>query len=127
MDLEIMAQILLTLISVGASTLCAYLLYCLQERNKRREELEREREHEYREAQAKQESEYAALRKGVCAVLRDRIVQSAIYFRSQGYANAAQKDNINKMYAAYHALGGNGTATHALEDILDLPFEPDGR
>ena len=91
MNLEIMAQILLTLISVGASTLCAYLIYCLQERNKRREVLEREREHEYREAQAKQENEYAALRKGVCAVLRDRIVQSAIYFRSQGYANAAQK------------------------------------
>ncbi len=119
MDLEIVVQLLMTLISVGVSTLCAYLLWCLQERNKRREVLEREREYEYREAQAKQESEYA--------VLRDRIVQSAIYFRAQGYANAAQKDNINKMYAAYHALGGNGTATHALEDILDLPFEPDGR
>ena len=127
MNPEITMQILLTLVSVGASSLCAYLLYRLQMRDKRREALEKEREQEQRAARAKQESEYAALREGVCAVLRDRIVQSAINFHARGYANAAQKDNINKMYCAYHALGGNGIATHALEEIMDLPFEQNRR
>lgn len=120
------AQIILTLVSVGASSLCAYLLYCLQRRDKKREEAEKERERLEQEREAVREREYNALRMGVLAVLRDRIVQSAINFHARGYANAAQKDNINKMYCAYHALGGNGIATHALEEIMDLPFEKEG-
>ena len=127
MNPEITMQILLTLVSVGASSLCAYLLYRLQEQDKRRMEEARERERERQDALARQAREYDALRKGVLAVLRDRIVQSAIYFHVQGCANAAQKDNISKMYEAYHDLGGNGTATHALKEVLDLPFEKGGR
>ena len=140
MDLDVMTQILLTLVSVSTSTICAYLLYRLQEQDKRRMEEARERERERsemareearekerRELASKQEREYGALRKGVLAVLRDRIVQSAIHFHVQGCANAAQKDNISKMYEAYHDLGGNGTATHALKEVLDLPFEKEGR
>ena len=135
---EMTAQILLTLVSVGASTICAYLLYALQARDKRRAEEAKERERsemareearekERRELASKQAREYDALRKGVLAVLRDRIVQSAIHFHVQGCANVAQKDNISKMYEAYHDLGGNGTATHALKEVLDLPFEKEGR
>ena len=134
---EMTAQILLTLVSVGASTICAYLLYALQARDKRRAEEAKERERsemareearekERRELASKQEREYGALRKGVLAVLRDRIVQSAIHFHTQGYASAAQKDNLDRMYEAYHALGGNGTATHAMEDIMHLPFQKEG-
>ena len=127
MNPEITMQILLTLVSVGASSLCAYLLYRLQEQDKRRMEEARERERERQDALGRQAREYGALRNGVLAVLRDRIVQSAIYFHVQGCANAAQKDNISKMYEAYHDLGGNGTATHALKEVLDLPFEKGGR
>ena len=125
MNVEVMTQILLTLVSVSTSTICAYLLYALQARDKRRAEEAKERERQ--DALARQAREYDALRKGVLAVLRDRIVQSAIHFHVQGCANAAQKDNISKMYEAYHDLGGNGTATHALKEVLDLPFEKEGR
>ena len=127
MNVEVMTQILSTIVSVGASSLCAYLLYRLQEQDKRRMEEARARERERQDALGRQAREYGALRNGVLAVLRDRIVQSAIYFHVQGCANAAQKDNISKMYEAYHDLGGNGTATHALKEVLDLPFEKEGR
>ena len=126
MDLDVMAQILLTLVSVSASTICAYLLHRLQEQDKRRLEEARAQERERQDALARQAREYDALRKGVLAVLRDRIVQSAIHFHTQGYASAAQKDNLDRMYEAYHALGGNGTATHAMEDIMHLPFQKEG-
>ena len=127
MNVEVMTQILSTIVSVGASSLCAYLLYRLQEQDKRRMEEARARERERQDALGRQTREYGALRNGVLAVLRDRIVQSAIHFHVQGCANAAQKDNISKMYEAYHDLGGNGTATHALKEVLDLPFEKEGR
>ena len=124
---EMTAQIVLTLFSGGVSTLCAYLLYCLKEREKEREKAGEKRRAAWRAEEEARARKAKALEEGLCALLRDRIVQSAIFFQGRGHASAAQKDNVNKMYQSYHALGGNGTATHALEEIMSLPFEPERR
>jgi len=68
--------------------------------------------------------EFARFREGMQAVLRDRISQSRRYFVEKGYIPQYEYENFQAMYEAYHALGGNGMATKAYNDISALPFEP---
>ena len=49
-----------------------------------------------------------ALETGVQALLRDRIIQSCDYYQKKQSISVHGRENIQSMYAAYHALGGNG-------------------
>ena len=56
------------------------------------------------------------------ALLRDRIVQAHHYYAEvKGYCEVDDRRNIELMYSAYHALGGNDIATNLYQRILALP------
>lgn len=62
---------------------------------------------------------------GVQALLRDRIFQSGRYFVDEvGYCPLNEKANVEKLYTAYHNLGGNDVASDVYKKILALPTEP---
>lgn len=68
------------------------------------------------EKKAKEEAEEKArqerlkiLESAVLAMLHDRLLQSLVYFLKVKEITADEMDNIKLMYAAYAALGGNGT------------------
>ena len=63
------------------------------------------------------------LKKGVCALLRNEIVESHRRYTGMGYCPYADKENIRDMYEAYHGLGGNDIATDLKNEILALPYE----
>lgn len=62
---------------------------------------------------------------GVEALLRDRIFQSyRLFSEDKGYCPLNERVNIEKMYSAYHELGGNDVATDIYKKLLELPTEP---
>lgn len=67
-----------------------------------------------------QAQEQEALKHGLIAILHDRLFQSGMYFIGKGEIGLSELKNIEKLYEAYHALGGNGTGTEVYERVMDL-------
>ena len=67
--------------------------------------------------------ESTALKRGMTALLRDRMLQSYRYCERKGFSDIADKENFESLYAQYHALGGNGVMTKIYEKMLALPDE----
>lgn len=59
-----------------------------------------------------------ALKKGLVAMLRDRLYQSYNYHTKNGYFPIDAREVADDMYEQYHALGGNGVVAH-LKETLD--------
>lgn len=66
----------------------------------------------------------AALQDGMQALLRDRIIQAYNHYQDKGYCPIYAKENVKRMYDAYHILGGNDVATQLKDKILLMPEEP---
>ena len=62
-----------------------------------------------------------ALETGVQALLRDRIIAACDYYGTKQSISVHGRENIQSMYAAYHALGGNGAVTALVQDAGGLP------
>lgn len=67
--------------------------------------------------------EQEAIKLGVQALLRDRIVQSYNHYTEKGYCPIYAMENVEELYEQYHALGGNGTVTELVERLKDMPTE----
>lgn len=67
--------------------------------------------------------EQEAIKNGVQALLRDRIIQSYNHYVEKGYCPIYAMENIQNMYNKYHDLGGNGTVTNLLNKLKELPTE----
>ena len=96
-------------------------MYKLHRRDKYAEEEKYRHERERRAIKEAQEQESRAIRDGLCAVLRDRIIQSATYHEERGYVPLRDMENMSLMYQAYHNLGGNGLVTKVYKEVLELP------
>lgn len=66
---------------------------------------------------------HEALEEGVLAMLHDRLFQSGMYFINKGEITVSELKNIEKMYKAYHKLGGNGTGTEIWERVKELELK----
>ena len=64
-----------------------------------------------------------ALKNGMQAILRDRLLQCFQYCRRQGYATSDDRQNFENMYVQYHSLGGNGVMDDVRQKFFDLPME----
>lgn len=59
-----------------------------------------------------------AMEQGMRAIMRKQIVDAYDYYHNQDHRlTVERKSEIDEMYAAYHALGGNGTITHMYNEI----------
>lgn len=65
--------------------------------------------------------EQDAIKDGMQAILRDRIIQAYNHYAEKGFCPIYARDNVAHMYEAYHNLGGNGTITELYEKLLHLP------
>lgn len=72
----------------------------------------------------KQRTEMQALKNGVRATLRSRLVDlHAMYVEEGKGCPAWVKDEAQDVYTAYHALGGNGVGTHLYQEIIDAKIK----
>lgn len=67
--------------------------------------------------------EQDAIKLGIQALLRDRIIQAYNHYMDKGYCPIYARDNILKLYEQYHNLGGNGTVTGLMDSLMELPTE----
>lgn len=78
--------------------------------------------HNMRKAQKEERIKRDALRDGLCALLRDRIIQEYNLWKfDKGFCPIYAMESILAMHASYKALGGNGTIDNLISDIKELP------
>lgn len=65
----------------------------------------------------------SAVKKGVQALLRDRLIQGYKYYSHQGYAEFEERANMENVYVQYHKLGANGVMDDMRQKFLALPME----
>ena len=111
------AYLISVLINVMVGTSSGYILYRIKKRDERREREEQDR----RAGDARHEAENRALRTGVCALLRDRLLQACLHYEKLGYLPPKELENISRMYSAYHDLGGNDMITILYTEVVNLP------
>lgn len=68
--------------------------------------------------------EQEAIKLGIQALLRDRIIQSYNHYMEKECCPIYALENVIALYVQYHALGGNGAVTELIEKLKDLPTEP---
>lgn len=81
----------------------------------------------YRQLAKRQEEESKknkALHDGMQALLRDRIIQAYNHYQDKGFCPIYGKENVKRMYDAYHELGGNDVATELKDKLMKMPEEP---
>lgn len=66
-------------------------------------------------------AEQTAIKAGMQALLRDRIIQTYNYHTEKGYCAIYEKDNIMNMYQQYHKLGANGVIDDMVQEVINLP------
>ncbi len=67
-----------------------------------------------------------AVRDGLQAILRDRLLQSFRRYEDQGWADSDDRQNWENMYLQYHALGGNGVIDDIRHKLFALPIRKGG-
>lgn len=117
-----MLQMILSLFSIVLTAAIGIVVKRMNDRNKERKREDARREAEVKEAERNRREEYDALKDGIIAILRDRIIQADVHFSERGCATISQKDNIQMMYDAYHRLGGNGIVTKSYRHIMEMPM-----
>lgn len=74
---------------------------------------------------AKQSKEKDALRAGLQAVLRDRMIQQySQYYEDKHYMPIYAKDSFEACYQSYHNLGQNGVMDDIYKKVKALPTKP---
>lgn len=66
---------------------------------------------------------FTALKSGVRALLRDRIIQSYNYWMDKKYCPIYARDSICDMFEQYTALKGNHGVSDLMKKLLELPTE----
>lgn len=77
-----------------------------------------------REVQKAEDLKTEAVRLGVQALLRDRLIWAHDHYMTKGCYPIYARENVEEMYTRYHALGGNGTVTSLVHELDGLPTEP---
>jgi hypothetical protein len=108
--------------AISALITAAFTFFCsrvFSRWNKRIKEKEAAEDAKEMQRQAEQE----AIRAGLQAVLRDRIIERYSHYEEKGRMPVYAMENVTKMYEAYHGLGGNGTITKLYNELMKLPHE----
>lgn len=67
---------------------------------------------------------HKAIADGMQALLRDRLMYAYNHYMDKGYYPIHARENIEKMFIQYKALGGNGVILDLVEQLSTLPTEP---
>lgn len=62
-----------------------------------------------------------AIKLGLQAILRDRLLQAYEFYANRGYADYDEKSNVRNLYDQYEILGPNGIMELKHQDFLHLP------
>ena len=72
---------------------------------------------------SKRIEEQEAIKLGMQALLRDRIISAYNHYMDKGCCPIYARENVRRLYEQYHNLGGNGTVTGLMDSLMELPTE----
>ena len=119
---ELYLQFILSLFSIVMTALVGYWVKRISDREAERRRDAVRHANELRVAELKRKEEFEAIKDGLIALLRDKIIQSDVSFTESGVVKISQKDNIQMLYESYHRLGGNGIVTQSYKHIMGMPL-----
>ena len=67
-------------------------------------------------------AERQALKLGLQALLRDRLIEAYGYYTNTGCLPVHVRDNLLNMYHQYHSLGANGVIDDLMDTLFALPY-----
>ena len=67
--------------------------------------------------------ENKAIRLGLQALLRDRLIEKYDKYTDKGYAPIYARENFENMWKQYHSLGENGVMDGLHDKFMELPTE----
>ena len=106
------------------------LIKCLNSKHKKQIEIQKkldeDRKKEEQIKEQTREQEMLTLKLGVQALLRNEIQRAFYECVKKTYCTIDDIDNIENMYAQYHALGGNGPITRLIEKIRQVEVRKEG-
>lgn len=70
-----------------------------------------------------QEKEQRAVKLGITALLRDRIITAYNHYMDKGWCPIYARENVDALFVQYKVLGGNGTVGELVEKMKKLPTE----
>ncbi len=121
--MEHILEVGLSIATAIATAVISYLMYRLKKHEEQKETEEFQRQEQELRKEKRRQEEYNALRASLLALTRDRILQGYRYYRKHDGISTQDLETMEKLYNAYHALGGNGTITAVHEKILLLPIK----
>lgn len=62
-----------------------------------------------------------AMKLGLQAILRDRLLQAYEHYGTRGWANYDEKSNVQNLYDQYEILGPNGIMEVKHQEFIHLP------
>lgn len=65
------------------------------------------------------------IRHGVKELLYCKLVHYDELLQSRGYTPLEDKETVERVYTAYHALGGNGVGTEIRNKVISSPVKED--
>lgn len=68
-------------------------------------------------------AQFKAIKAGMIAMQADRIIEAYFHYHDRGWISMHGLENVERLYAAYHKLGGNGTIKKIVEDMRSMPVE----
>lgn len=120
-----MNEVLLSVLKWSITALLAagvsFITARVKIRKAKNEEADKAIQDKFEALEAKDEMFQAALR----VMLRQSIIDTYDKYTARGWAEVYVKENLQEMYDCYHALGGNGTITHLVEEFMNLPTRPE--
>lgn len=100
---------------LGVPAIVAFLIWVLLEKPIKARIAESER----RQDELKTQNE--AIKKGIQALLRDRLLQGYCFYEERGWATYEEKSNMENLHTQYAALGQNGIMDSRHAHFIDLP------
>lgn len=111
MELPAWMQVVFMIISSVLSIVVAYLGRKITKEQDSRDKAE--------EQIAKEES---ALKTGIRAILRDRLLYVCLQCERRGAITIEELENLADIFRSYEDLGGNGAAKKIYQDTIELPL-----
>ena len=100
-DLYVWKEDILSTFSIALTSVLGVLVYRLNRQYADRKEDEKRHLEKAQEDEKKRMEEYAALKDGLLAILRDRIIQADVHCSLKEGATVREKTNVQMMYASY--------------------------
>lgn len=114
-------ELILTICKWGITALLAGAVSFITAKIKLKKQLKTSEADALKERLQQIDNRNELLSNGMRSMLRQDIINTYDKYTKKGYAEVYVKDNIQDMYKNYHALGGNGTITHLVEEFMELP------